>query len=71
EGGPYPPAPAGWAGGAAEAGSPDAQALYGYILADGPADMRDVVAAEGWFSRAAAAGCPQGYLGLGLVWMRA
>ncbi|WP_373319627.1 tetratricopeptide repeat protein, partial [Gluconacetobacter johannae] len=68
---PDPTAAAHWARLAAEAGSPDAQALYGYILANGPDELRDVAAAEDWFARAAAAGCAQGHLGLGLAWLRA
>ncbi|MFT8776679.1 MAG: hypothetical protein ABF893_08495, partial [Gluconacetobacter liquefaciens] len=51
--------------------APDAPAVFGYMRAEGPADMRVVAGAAGWFPRAAAAGCPQGHLGLGLVWMRA
>ncbi len=59
-----------WAKRAAEAGSGDAQALMGYVLTTGPEEMRDLAAAEQWYRRSAAAGCPQGSLGLALALLR-
>ena len=56
-----------WIGRAAEMGLPDAQALYGHLLANGPQEVRDIAAAEHWSTAAAEAGCVQGYLGLGLA----
>nr|WP_243444130.1 tetratricopeptide repeat protein [Acetobacter persici] len=56
-----------WARQAAEAGNPDAQALYGYILSAGPDDIRDPDQALLWYQKSADAGCLQGYLGLGLA----
>ncbi|MBF0887286.1 MULTISPECIES: tetratricopeptide repeat protein [Gluconobacter] len=55
-----------WARIAAEAGSPDAQALLGYILTNGPDDLRDLSQARSWYDRSAAAGCSQGHLGVAL-----
>ncbi|MBF0875478.1 sel1 repeat family protein [Gluconobacter cerevisiae] len=55
-----------WAKIAAEAGSPDAQALLGYILTSGPEDLRDLSQARSWYDRSAAAGCSQGHLGVAL-----
>ncbi|GBR34281.1 tetratricopeptide repeat protein [Gluconobacter kondonii] len=55
-----------WAKIAAEAGSPDAQALLGYILTNGPEDLRDLSQARSWYDRSAAAGCSQGHLGVAL-----
>src|SRR5204863_9297509 len=55
-----------WAHQAAEAGSAEGQALLGYVLTYGPADIRDLESAHGWYERAAAAGCPQGQLGFAL-----
>ncbi|MGI4946923.1 MAG: tetratricopeptide repeat protein, partial [Janthinobacterium lividum] len=49
-----------WASRAAEAGSPDGQALLGYILTSGPVELRDLDTADGWYARSAEAGCPQG-----------
>ncbi|PYD76223.1 tetratricopeptide repeat protein [Novacetimonas pomaceti] len=56
-----------WVGRAAEAGLVEAQALYGYLLANGPEEVRDDAAARHWSTIAAGAGCAQGYLGLGLA----
>ncbi|AHI26854.1 hypothetical protein BGC31_16430 [Komagataeibacter xylinus] len=64
---PDPEAAAGWARQAAEGGLPDAQALYGYLLATGPQSVRDPQAARIWCERAAQAGCPQGDLGLAVT----
>ncbi|MBF0862068.1 tetratricopeptide repeat protein [Gluconobacter kanchanaburiensis] len=55
-----------WARVAAEAGSPDAQALLGYILTSGPEDLRDLPQARTWYERSAQAGCSQGHLGMAL-----
>ncbi|GBQ56057.1 hypothetical protein AA16373_0626 [Komagataeibacter swingsii DSM 16373] len=68
---PDPEAAAGWARQAAEGGLPDAQALYGYLLATGPQSMRDPQAARMWCERAARAGCPQGDLGLAVTHLAA
>lgn len=51
---------------AANAGSAKGQALLGYILTVGPADMRDLEAAHAWYERSADGGCPEGSLGLAL-----
>ena len=51
---------------AAEAGSATGQAILGYILSRGPEAMRDLDAAHGWYEKSAAAGCPEGCLGLAL-----
>ncbi|MBS1102526.1 SEL1-like repeat protein [Gluconobacter sp. Dm-62] len=55
-----------WARIAAEGGSPDGQALLGYILTSGPEDLRDPLQARSWYDRSAAAGCSQGHLGVAL-----
>ena len=55
---------------AAEAGSADGQAILGYILSKGPKAMRDLDAAHGWYEKSAAAGCPEGRLGLALSFVR-
>ncbi|RWL92924.1 MAG: sel1 repeat family protein [Mesorhizobium sp.] len=55
---------------AAEAGSATGQALLGYILNKGPRAMRDLDAAHGWYEKSAAAGCPEGCLGLALSLIR-
>ncbi|RUX69373.1 sel1 repeat family protein, partial [Mesorhizobium sp. M7A.F.Ca.US.005.03.1.1] len=51
---------------AAEAGSATGQAILAYILSRGPEAMRDLDAAHGWYEKSAAAGCPEGCLGLAL-----
>lgn len=51
---------------AAESGSPTGQAILGYILTKGPRAMRDLDAAHRWYEKSAAAGCPEGCLGLAL-----
>src|SRR5262245_29633682 len=48
-----------WAQRAAEAGSPQGQAMLAYVLTHGPESMRDLEAAHGWYERSAAAGCPE------------
>ncbi|TGS65846.1 hypothetical protein EN817_26355 [Mesorhizobium sp. M3A.F.Ca.ET.174.01.1.1] len=55
---------------AAEAGSAAGQAVLGYILSRGPKAMRDLDAAHGWYEKSAAAGCPEGCLGLALSLVR-
>ncbi|OYV32154.1 MAG: hypothetical protein B7Z80_27825 [Rhodospirillales bacterium 20-64-7] len=52
---------------AAEAGDTDAQIMLGFMLATGPAGLRDPAAAEAWYAKAAAAGKPQGHLGTGVL----
>ncbi|MFT8711287.1 tetratricopeptide repeat protein [Komagataeibacter rhaeticus] len=68
---PDPVAAAGWAGQAARAGLPDAQALYGYLLATGPDSVRNPQEAAAWCARAAQAGCPQGDLALAVTHLSA
>ncbi|MEZ7136608.1 SEL1-like repeat protein [Komagataeibacter sp. SM21] len=68
---PDPVAATTWAACAAEKGLPDAQALYGYLLATGPDSVRDPQAARSWCAQAARAGCPQGDLGLALAHLSA
>jgi TPR repeat protein len=55
-----------WSRRAAEAGSPQGQAMLAYVLTNGPEAMRDLEAAHGWYERAAAAGSPEGCLGYAL-----
>lgn len=55
---------------AAEAGSANGQAILGYILSKGPRVMRDLDAAHDWYEKSAAAGCPEGRLGLALSLVR-
>ncbi|WP_224670782.1 tetratricopeptide repeat protein [Mesorhizobium sp. BH1-1-5] len=55
---------------AAEAGSANGQAILGYILSKGPQAIRDLEAAHGWYEKSAAAGCPEGRLGLALSLVR-
>ncbi|MHC2463486.1 tetratricopeptide repeat protein [Bradyrhizobium embrapense] len=55
-----------WAHMAADAGSPDGQALLAYILTYGPPPLRDQIQAREWYSRSASAGCAQGQLGYAL-----
>jgi TPR repeat protein len=55
-----------WARFAAEAGSPEGQALLGYVLTYGPEEMRDLDQAHQWYARSAASGCQQGHLGYAL-----
>lgn len=56
-----------WARKAAAVGSAQADALLGYILTSGPDSMRDLDEAHRCYERSAAAGCPQGHLGLALA----
>jgi TPR repeat protein len=60
-------AAAAWAEAAAAAGLPEAQALLGQILCFGPGAMRDETRGETLFAQAAAAGRPEGHLGLALL----
>jgi TPR repeat protein len=55
-----------WARRAAEAGSPQGQAMLGYVLTHGPEAMRDLEAAHRWYACSAAAGCAEGCLGYAL-----
>ena len=59
-----------WALPAAEAGDTDAQLMAGFIYANAPAPVRDDAKALPWFEKAAAAGAPQGHLGIGVTLMR-
>ena len=59
-----------WARRAAEGGSADGQALYAYVLTNGPEGTRDLERAEELYRRSAAADCPQGCLGLALALLR-
>jgi TPR repeat protein len=56
-----------WAGRAAEAGLPEAQALLAQILCFGPETVRDEARGQALFAQAAAAGRPEGSLGLALL----
>ncbi|WP_367160461.1 tetratricopeptide repeat protein [Kozakia baliensis] len=56
-----------WARKSAEAGFPDAQALLGYVLTNGPADLVQPSEGREWFEKAAKAGSAQGSLGLGMA----
>jgi len=56
-----------WAERAAAQGSAEAQAILGYILTDGPDDLRDRDRGAYYYQYAAAAGCAQGQLGWALV----
>jgi len=47
-----------WARRAADAGSPQGQAILGYVLTHGPDGIRDLEAAHRWYASSAAAGCP-------------
>jgi TPR repeat protein len=60
-----------WARKAAEGGSAQGQALLGWMLLHGPADLRDQAASEEWYKRSAAQACPEGALGYGLALLRA
>ena len=62
---------ASWAQRAAEGGIADAQALYAWILRDGPAELRDPEASAVWYRRAAESGSPEGWLGTGIALLRA
>src|SRR5262249_5481033 len=55
-----------WARRAAEANSPDGQAIYACILSSGPESMRDPEAAHLWYERSARGNSAQGALGYGL-----
>lgn len=53
-----------WAHKAAVENFADAQALLGYILTNGPEELRDLAQAREWYQKSAQAGCSQGHLGL-------
>ncbi|MBZ9993114.1 tetratricopeptide repeat protein [Mesorhizobium sp. BH1-1-4] len=55
---------------AAEAGSATGQAILGYILSKGPKTIRDLDTAHFWYEKSAAAGCPEGCLGLAVSLIR-
>jgi len=55
-----------WARRAADAGSPEGQAVLAYVLTFGPAPLRDLEAAHRLYERSAEGGCPQGALGYAL-----
>ena len=59
-----------WARRAAAEGSPEAQALVGYILTSGPEHLRDAEAGDDAYRRSAAAGDPRGRLGHALALLR-
>ena len=59
-----------WARMGADGGSPEAQALLGYILTSGPEDIRNLEEADSWYRKSADANCAQGHLGLGLSRLR-
>ncbi len=59
-----------WALPAAEAGDTDAQLMAGYIYSNSPPPLRDDAKALPLFEKAAAAGAPQGHLGIGMTLMR-
>ena len=59
-----------WSLKAAENGSPEGQALVGYVLTSGPDRLRDLEAGDAWYERAAESGSPQGHLGVALAIMR-
>jgi len=56
-----------WARMAAQSGSPDGQALLGYVLTFGPQNLRNEDEARAWYQRSAEGGCPQGHLGYALA----
>ena len=58
-----------WARCAAEAGSPDAQAMLAFILSSGPEELRDPDAAFEWYRKSAEQDCPQGRLGYAIALM--
>ncbi len=59
-----------WAQRAASGGSPEAQALLGFILTAGPAELRDPEQGEVLYRRSAEAGNAQGQLGWALALLR-
>jgi len=56
-----------WAERAAANGSAEAQAILGYVLTDGPAELRDRERGQQNYRRAAEAGFPNGQLGWALI----
>lgn len=59
-----------WAEQAAAHGSPDAQAILGYVLSSGPLELRDCERGEQYYRHSAEAGSAQGQLGWALVLLR-
>jgi TPR repeat protein len=56
-----------WAERAAAHGSAEAQAILGYVLIDGPEELRDRIRGEQYYRDSAEAGCAQGRLGWALI----
>ncbi|GBR21495.1 tetratricopeptide repeat protein [Asaia spathodeae] len=56
-----------WSRLAANEGQPDAQALLGYVLTNGPESLRNPAEAREWYEKSASAGSAQGHLGLGMA----
>jgi TPR repeat protein len=59
-----------WAEPAAALGSAEAHAILGYVLTDGPEDLRDPERGAQYYECSAAAGCAQGQLGWALLLLR-
>ena len=59
-----------WAELAAAQGSAEAQAVLGYVLTGGPAELRDPERGEQCYQRSAEAGCAQGQLAWALILLR-
>jgi len=59
-----------WAEQAVAHGSTDAQAILGYILTNGQAELRDGERGEQYYRHSAEAGCAQGQLGWALILLR-
>jgi uncharacterized protein len=59
-----------WCREAVAGGSAEAKALLAFILTDGPAERRDLAAADALYREAAEAGWPLGRLGLALIRLR-
>jgi TPR repeat protein len=59
-----------WAERAVAHGSAEAQAVLGYILTAGPAELRECERGEHLYQRSAEAGCAQGQLGRALILLR-
>jgi TPR repeat protein len=59
-----------WAEQAAAHGSAEAQAILGYVLTSGPAELRDVERGEQYYRSSAEAGWAQGQLGWALILLR-
>jgi TPR repeat protein len=59
-----------WAEQAAAHESAEAQAILGYVLTDGPAELHDRARGEQYYQCSAEAGCAQGELGWAMVLLR-